>query len=77
MLRQPNPPTPFASGFDGKRLYASDVQRGAPPLLWLGKLEKIAEKFNRADARVFGVTLALRLLLLSLLPVAMDGDGLT
>ena len=75
MLRQPDPPTP-ARSLDSteSRCYASDVQRGALPLLWFGKREKITEKFHRAYAALLGTTLALRLLSISLLSVAMDGE---
>jgi len=52
------------------------VQRGALPLLWFGKREKITEKFHRPYAALLGTTLALQLLSLSLFSVAMDVERL-
>jgi len=77
MLKQPDPPIPPRSlDSTESRCYAPEVQRGALPLLWFGKREKITEKFHRPYAALLGTTLALQLLSLSLFSVAMDVERL-
>src|SRR5690242_19224806 len=55
MLKQPDHQLPLVLWIRRKAgAMPSDVQRGALPLLWFSKREKVAEKFHRPYAPLFG-----------------------